>query len=210
MCIVAGIIFAATNSRACEKTVVYANEFEKDTQGIPTLEGYLFGGYYVDDESGADEKKPLTSIEGLEAGTYWAKFVPADVLGIKAQVSANIVADDRGDKTVENKENNAIRFVTSIDSTEYKHIGFVIQKGPNAEPDTVQTTKYVYSELYYIDSTKGVQSASAGEYFCKDVSQYFKTFTITKVPEVAFNTDITVTPYWDTWDETRVFGTTSM
>lgn len=210
MCVAAGIIFAAINSKACEKTVEYTKEFEKDTQGIPTLEGYLFGGYYVDDESDVDGKKPLTSIEGLAVGTYYAKFVPADVLGIKAQISANIVADDRGDKTVENKENNAIRFVTSIDSTEYKHIGFVIQKGPEATADTVETTKYVYPELYYIDPEEGVQSANAGEIFCKDVSAFFKTFTITQVPQTVFNTDITVTPYWDTLDGTRVYGKTSI
>lgn len=167
------------------------------------LSDYIFGGWYTN--TGTEDKPVYSPVREPELNEkYVAKWVPAEVLGIQAQISNNILEDN-----TETQDNNKIRFVTSIDSTAYSKIGFEIKKG-DAAAEVVDTTNKVFSTLYYIDTTEAsennVEEADAGSVFCEGVSEYFKTYTITSIPDTAFNTDITVRPYWDTLDGTRVYG----
>ena len=86
---------------------------EKGT--YPKADGYLFAGWYtqeVQDKAYALRDKEPT-------GTTYALFVPVDVLGVKAQVSAQLC-----DGKITDVDNEAsIRFVTSIPSLCFKEVG---------------------------------------------------------------------------------------
>lgn len=174
---------------------------------------WLFAGWF-------DEEGNAVSTD-TKSGTYNAKFVPADILGVQAQVNYELydgdtTNDDTKIYTIDGKEEEkgagAIRFVTSVDTLDYSKIGFKITRGTGAEED--RANNKVYQRLY---ATKELGNASSKtdefkpkELFNKDASTYFKTWTYTKVPSSVYDMDITVTPYWVTLDGTTVKGTTSV
>lgn len=167
------------------------------------LKGYLFAGWYTKSDEGTTYD-PVSN--PTLNGTYYAKYVPEEVLDIKAQISGTLLNTDTTDDA-----KSSIRFVTSIDSTDYKQISFNIKR-PNKEYDA-EATKYVYKELYAVDATKAdddnlLKTYKPSEFHA--TSQFFKTWTISNVPDTAYDTDITVTPYWVTLDGTRVEGTKSI
>lgn len=199
VCMAFAILFTVFGTKASGETtgVVYEPCTKENT--VPTKGGFLFGGWY---QAGNDEE-PVTNPE--QGKTYYAKFVPENVLGIKAQVSNTILADST-EKTA------AIRFVTTIDSVQYRKIGFLIQKG-TGEVKEANVTNTVYESLYQVtdqDGTLGNTPEEVSPAIFDAASKYFKTYTIRKVPDSAYNTDITVTPYWITLDGTKVMGTKSI
>ncbi len=199
VCMAFAIFFTAFRTNANEGTtsIVYEQRTKEDS--VPTKEGFLFGGWYQEEN---DENAVVSPEQGK---TYYAKFVPEDVLGIKAQVSNTILEDNTA-------QTAAIRFVTTVDSTQYKKIGFLVQKG-TGEVTEANVTNIVYEKLYQVTDQNGslgtVLEEVAPDIFAP-ASKFFKTYTIRKVPDSAYNTDITVTPYWITLDGTRVEGTKSI
>lgn len=164
-------------------------------------EGYLFAGWYT--MEGTTYKAVSNPTEGAE---YYAKFVPEEVLGIKAQISKTLTDD--------NAENDgttaAIRFVTSIDNSKaYQHVGFNIKKGSTGTAEDAKTTNYIYRTLYAVNASdsNGEAEEYVPEELFHEASYYFKTWTIRNIAEAAYNTEITVIPYWITLDGTRVEGT---
>ncbi len=199
VCMAFAILFTVFGTKASGETtgVVYEPCTKENT--VPTKAGFLFGGWY---QAGNDEE-PVTNPE--QGKTYYAKFVPENVLGIKAQVSNTILADST-------EQTAAIRFVTTIDSVQYRKIGFLIQKG-TGEAKEANVTNTVYESLYQVtdqDGTLGNTPEEVSPAIFDAASKYFKTYTIRKVPDSAYNTDITVTPYWITLDGTKVMGTKSI
>ncbi len=175
---------------------------------------YLYAGLY---KSGTTEdtlvaKNVVIESKVTEGSTYVAKFLPEGVMGIKAQVSEALLSNPEA-------TTSSVRFVTAVDSVLYKEVGFSItREGDTEGADPIQLvkegtiSKYVYEKLYGVDVT----SANPGEpleYTPKDIhalANYFKTYTVTNVPEEAYNKDLTVTPYWITYDGVTVEGTTGI
>lgn len=175
---------------------------------------YIYAGLY---KSGTTVEKlvaknVVTETNVVEGSTYVAKFVPEGVMGIKAQVSEALL--NNPDSTT-----SSVRFVTAVDSVLYKEVGFSItREGDTEGAEPIQLvkegtiSKYVYEKLYGVDVT----SENPGEpleYTPKDIhalANYFKTYTVTNVPETAYNKDLTVTPYWITYDGVTVEGTTGI
>lgn len=183
----------------------WKSETYKDDEGkgiAPEApEGYLFAGWYTKEGT---TYKPVSN--PVEDANYFAKFVPEKVLGMKAQISKTLTDD--------NAENDgttaAIRFVTSIDnSKEYKHVGFNIKKGSSGTAEDAKTTDYIYRTIYAVGATdsNGKAEEYVPEELFHEASYYFKTWTIGNIKEAAYNTEITVIPYWITLDGTRVEGT---
>lgn len=174
--------------------------------------GYLYAGMYSEfDETNTDNAS--TSVKFPKDGEkYLVKFIPSEVLTIKAQVS-----DVLFDEVVTNDTSSSIRMVTSIDSVEYKHVGFIIKKG-DGDPSYAKTTYYVQKKLYAIDYDTNITNdellKTAKEYTPQELfhaeSTFFKTWTIKKIPDTAYNTDITIVPYYITFDGTEVQGTTGI
>lgn len=212
LCMAVVMIFTVFQADASNesKTVKYEGNYTYSSEKYidsttqekiaPQLEGYLFAGWYTFDGTTYNAVK-----NPQENTTYYAKFVPEEVLDIKAQVSDKLFDDD-----TTNDGTAAIRFVTSLDnSMSYQKVGFNIKKGSTGEAKDADTTDYVYRTLYAVGATDG--SGKAEEYTPEDLfhseSYYFKTWTITNIDQGAYNTDVTVIPYWITLDGTRVEGT---
>lgn len=183
----------------------WKSETYKDDEGkgiAPDApEGYLFAGWYTKEGT---TYKPVSN--PVEDANYFAKFVPEKVLGMKAQISKTLTDDN-----VENDGTTAaIRFVTSIDNSKaYKHVGFNIKKGSSGTAEDAKTTDYVYRTIYAVGATdsNGKAEDYVPEELFHEASYYFKTWTIGNIKEAAYNTEITVIPYWITLDGTRVEGT---
>lgn len=161
---------------------------------------YIFSGWYLD-ENGT---KALTESEANSAtsGAY-AKFVPKDVLSIKAQVSANLLNPDTDDDAT-----GAIRFVTTVDSKQYSKVGFMFDIQGGAQ-DYEVANEYVYTALFAVDPVTGekgeAEKLTPEETFCS-LSKYFKTCTFYNIPQSQYDVAITATPFWVTVDGTYVEG----
>lgn len=154
-------------------------------------EGYIFAGWYAD----MDGATALT--ENFTDDTAYAKFVSEKVLSIKAQVTAGTKFDTTNPV--------AIRFVTSVDSLNYKKVGFdfVIFDENNTRLGR-ETTK-VYENLYGLGSGGKVLNYMPQHVF-DGMSQYFMAYTLTGITNEAFGHGITARPYWITLDGTKVYG----
>lgn len=197
--------------------------YKKDESGTVTAEhGYIFAGwYYVEQETTTDDNGVTTITETLkpcssfpvntssEAGTaeidstqakdYYAKFVDASVLTVKAQILAGTTAES---------EKTNMRFVTTVDSLNYQSVGFEIkynEKVLNPSSNTVfKTIKAVDTE------DQRVLISDAKEAFDNMVSEYFLSYRIDNIPKEAFAVEFTVTPSWVTLDGTKVVGETAV
>lgn len=188
-----------------ESVVEYSNiaQFRGTIYTAPTKGGYVFAGWYRDTEC----KEPIGV--DVKEGSAFAKFVPEQVLGVKTQVSVNVLPPNQTDENTK----GAIRFVTSVDSLDYAEVGFYINIGETGE--TVYANSKVYDKLFYIDTNGTSVSKDPEEaktmtpqaLFCSE-SQYFKTQTFVGIPSSQFDVEITVAPFWKTLDGTIVRGNT--
>ncbi len=155
---------------------------------------WIFAGWYRDE----DCTKAYTNISASTTSAY-AKFVPADVLSVRLQLTAG---------TEQSSQTTNMRLVSSVDSLQYKYVGFEIYYKGATKPVTVKATK-VYERI--------VASAESGvdyDYSPKvmDVeSQYFVTATILNIANKNFGyddptTNFYIRPYWRTLDGTTVYG----
>lgn len=137
--------------------------------------------------------------QGTTRSDVYAKYVDRDVLGVKAQVTVD---------TYDKSNYTDIRFMTSVDSLNYKEVGFEIEltnpytgkKAPRIHKST-----YVYKKILAMTKEKEVEDYSAKQIFSTE-SEYFKTFKIKNVPNWAFSEEFTVQPYWITLDGVKVYG----
>lgn len=160
-------------------------EYSNATAGTaPTdaadMDGYVFAGWFTD----KDCNKAFT---GTNEKAY-AKYVDKAVLTIKSQ------AGNDGTK---------IRFVTTVDSLNYKSVGFEIMFcGKKADLAKTKTTKVYTSLNQYVDGTKKPVAPTV----FSPVSNYFAAFTVTGVPNDKATEKFTVRAYWETLDGTIVWG----
>ena len=219
ICLAAILLFAAIQTKASDTTTEdiklvtienYTSDKLQTEIGNQREAGYLYAGLYKSGTTTVDElvaRNVVVNPNNDETSTYVAKFVPEGVMGIRAQVSSSLLSNP-------NAENSSIRFVTAIDSVLYREVGFSITRvGDDGEPFELvipeNVTNYVYEQLYGVDVTSS-NPGEPMEYTPKDIhalAKYFKTYTITNVPANAFNTDLTVIPYWVTHDGVTVEGT---
>lgn len=180
----------------------------------PVMEGYVFGGWFQEasDES-ADNVEKLTSPDGnttksciplteseLTEGVpekAYAKFVPAQVLSVKAQNLAG---------TTEKTETTYVRVISSLDSKNYQKVGFDIwlanqvQLFKNDEEQTPLETDKIYDGLLVGDEKRHATEIFGG------VSKYVSVWQLTGINNSNFSKIIYVRPYWITMDGTKVEG----
>lgn len=177
------------------------------TKTAPVEEGYVFGGWFQEAdeatkgaEKSADEKyyAPLTESDLTKAipERAYAKFVPAQVLSIKAQNQANVE---------ETSQKTHVRIISSADSTNYKKFGFEIYRA-NTKPllnennEPILETTYLYTGLKEGDNVKTVAEVFGGE------SEYLFVWQMNNVGNSNFKKIIYARPYWVTKDGTTVRG----
>lgn len=166
----------------------YAKFIKYRTEGAytaPTKEGYLFAGWFTDEAC----KNPL--VDGVavdETKTYYAKFVDKYAQVVKRQI--------RESKSDSKKLD--LRLVTTLDSLDYKEVGFIVDFGDDIPILTHPFTK-AYKTLHGADILYHPNIFSAA-------SKYFATLLITNIPVETLGAEriVTVTTYWVTYDGTTV------
>ena len=166
----------------------------------PTKPGYVFGGWYTKNDT---KYTPIREAEivdkGVEAfeGAY-AKFVPAYVLSVKAQLQKTTEDDaTRGDSTF-------LRVISAVDSTQYKNVGFDVLFNKKTPFSDEENKKTVITTVY--ESLKNDE----GEIFATEEfgspATHFSVLKINSIKAKNYTKVIYVTPYWTTMDGTKVEG----
>lgn len=156
-----------------------------ETYTHPKKQGFVFAGWYTD----AEYTKPLSKTK--TSGYAYAKFVDEKVLTVKFQIMAN---------TTKNSEFTDLRILTSVDTLQYKEVGFdVTIYGKSL---LCQGTEVYETVSAYVDNRGLVCDPSV----FSEESEYFVTHRITKITNSAFSVPITVAPQWTTLDGTVVKG----
>lgn len=209
-------IFATTNSVKASENAIEIQEsvqFIKNSEldeneridllfgeKAPTKDGYFFGGWY---EEINGKKQPIKTVEQKDGvtGEIYAKFVPAQVLSVKAQ-------NHSGTKnTTDQSGVTSTRVISAVDSLDYLKVGFEVWLG-----DTligIQETKDVYSNLIVTkennvgEETK--QSYQANLLFGEAATKFI-VLRLNNVGEDLWEQDIFVRPYWQTFDGVTVKG----
>lgn len=150
----------------------------------PVREGQLFAGWYTD----AALTQPLG--QNVTSGYAYAKFVDEQTLTLKFQITGSTTAAS---------DSTDLRLLTAVNSLDMNWVSFETVFG-DAKLQSLRST-HVYSQV----NANGVSLGAASEHFGSDAG-YYATFTITGVPQSAFDTTFTVTPSWQTLDGTQVFG----
>ena len=95
--------------------------------------------------------------------------------------------------------------MTTVDSLDYKEVGFKITVGGSSNPKEKSSTT-VYSSLYGVgQNSDEIMTYVPSEEF-SPVSKYFNTYSFFKLRESNFDTVFKVQPYWVTLDGTKVYG----
>lgn len=197
-----GTVFAEESDYWITKEYAEISEYRvENNYTSPALDGedgqnYVFAGWFTD--SSCTKKTALKA--DVKSGSAYAKFVPKKVLGLKAQVNAELCDTDTS-----NDETGAIRFITSVDSDAYAKVGFFI-KVAGSEKENEKSSNQVYKTLRVKigegDSEQDGERTPATEF--DPASQFFKTWTVTSVTPKDYGREFTVTPYWKTLDGTIV------
>lgn len=144
------------------------------------MDGYVFAGWFTDE----DCTVPLTG-----TGAAYAKYVDKNVLTVKAQVNQNT--------------NNDIRFVTTVDSLDYKLVGFeIVFCNKKASLEKTKTTTVYQSLNQFVDGNNTPVSPTV----FSPASNFFAAFTVRNVPSDKTSEKFTVRAYWITLDGTPVYG----
>jgi len=146
---------------------------------------WIFAGWYE------DQACTTTVDKTTESGTYWAKFVPSEVLSAKCQVSAD---------TTSATSTSKLRIVSTVDSLKYSQVGFDL--GFKGKKMSYSTSK-VFSKIEA--ATDGVAYGFSPNIFDLQ-SEYFITATLINIKNEDFDEGILIKPYWVTKDGTKVYG----
>ena len=157
----------------------------------PTGKGYedwIFAGWF----KGQSEADAISS--KTKTGTYYAKFVPAEVLSVKCQVPDETEAGQEG--------NSKMRIISTIDSKRYNKVGFDITVEGRENPINYESTSVAKS---IVARNEGVDYNYSPNIFDLK-SNYFITVTINNIPSDYFDKGFFIRPYWVTKDNTKVYG----
>lgn len=176
--------------------------------------GYLFGGWfkYTDENTVGSVIRDASDVGG--DSYVYAKFVPARLAGVSCQVGVD----------AESNGSTSLRVVSTVDSTDYKAVGFNVygrEKDNSGTYDwtmyeyntnsTAQSTK-VYSGLqtYKLDTSRDVVKDDVkypADIFGVDAEGFkFTTMSLSGIAASYYGLTIVVRPYWITMDGTYVEG----
>lgn len=146
---------------------------------------------------------PYKTIE-KETPSAYAKFVPAYVLSVKAQIDTTTAENGAGDGKAA-----SIRIVSSVDNKDYQKVGFDIllanrhkvYKDPASGKQEPLETTAIYTGL----KVGNAEPIEASKIF-GTASQYLNVWRLDEIIDVNDSKIINVTPYWITMDGTKVEG----
>lgn len=215
--VISGVNIAPNTAEAAASTDIVTTSYEVAEEEFNTVSDllgknapsnkpdgdYLFGGWYAD----SDCTVPVKSESELEAvrdydlgdadGNAYAKWVPASVLGIKAQNVAGVKEDS---------EKANMRLITSVDSLDYKEVGFKVEINNNSANAIDERSTKVYDKLFYTPSGSSETLQAAAKDMFGSSAKYFATLCLEGIPSYGFDDIVYARPYWVTADGTKVFG----
>ena len=161
----------------------------------PSASGKVFAGWYWDPTYDVPVSKTVTE------GYAFAKFADADVLTVKTQRDLKEYSDGK----------RKLRIVTSVDSMDYKEVGFILtyHNSAGAEKTVKASSTVVYQSLQgYINET--TQETYLPTAFSPESIRFCAFKLVASSSLVNSNlSGIAAQPYWITADGTTVYGATS-
>lgn len=195
-----GIEYGISSEKEAE---MLANEEEVTYSTADENAEYLFGGWYFlggNDENDDVMLCPVSDdnlsyvVGGVEYydqyGLYFAKWVPASILSVKAQNTAGVTGDSASTNT---------RILSAVDSLDYNEVGFEIKLNNNKDLGELKTTK-VYDKLIGSGNTY-----TANQIFGSGAT-HFVVWRLNGIEKDNFEKIIYVRPYWVTADGVTVKG----
>jgi len=175
-----------------EKTDVA--EMFGNQEKIPTADGvyanWLFAGWYEENTC----NKPIRNVNAIPEEGAYAKFVNPEVMSIKLQNGAD------AENTEATKTN--MRIVSSVDSLNYKKVGFEIAKKGESARNVDTTTVY---ERIVANATSGVEYQYSPKVVGTE-SEHFVTVTVLNILKGDYDKEYFIKPYWITLDGVKVYG----
>lgn len=147
----------------------------------PTKSGKTFAGWYQDQQ--------YTTPRTQSFGAGYAKFINEKVLTTKFQYA---------------NDGSAIRFLSTVDNTDYSEVGFIFHgkyKGFSINKIT-KNTIHLYTAIK-------AEGASIRPSVFNEQSKYFFAYTIRGMENASENSSWSVTPFFVTLDGTKVYGKTA-
>ena len=147
-------------------------------------EDWLFAGWFTTEDCETAYKE--------STGSAYAKFVPAEVLSVKCQVTSGTNASST--------DKSKMRFITTVDSLQYSEIGFNIEYNGKTLHTPIKT---VFKTIVATDN--GIKYPYVPQIF-NEQSNYFGTVILNNIPNNSFPKPFYIEPYWKTLDGTIVYG----
>ena len=148
---------------------------------------WIFAGWFTNEGGTTYLDKSSNS------GEAYAKFVPAELLNVKCQVTAGTDAySDAAD----------LRLVTSVPSRDYQAAGFDVYYNNNTKAVNCEET-VVFKRIN--SNTNGLEFGYSPKAIDEE-SEYFVTHKLVNIINKNFDKKFEVKPYWITLDGTKVYG----
>ena len=163
--------------------------------GDTTPGEWLFAGWFTNSDCTSALSSSVVYTEGsaVNSGPYYAKFVPADVLSVKCQITAG---------TASGVEETVLRCISTVDSLKYKGVGLHLVR-PDGTVGKMEKSKV--SKRIYAREDIDVEAYSYSPKVVDTESEYF--FSATEiVNKDNFGKQYIVKPYWISKDGTTVWG----
>lgn len=228
MLVVAGSFAVPTSANAADERYVeeiegvrYVKYKEYDNENYPPLGiepgrpggapeysgvnddyGFLFAGWFVKREG---LYTPLQAKGDVREGEeVYAKYVPANVLSVKCQNQA---------ETSQSTPTTNIKLISSVDSLNYRTIGFELYRisidGQYYKTTTIGSveTKWTYDYLFIYGQNvaDGAQQYAPSDVF-GGAAKYFTTWQLSNIAQENYSKIIGVRPFWVTMDGVKVYG----
>lgn len=201
--IVSGVMITLVEAKATDTTVIYescdiSSYWTTTTKTAPSKPGYVFGGWYTKSESTytvLKEADITTDSDGKANITdTYAKYVPAQVLSVKAQNESGTSAGDG--------QASSVRVISAIDSTDYQKVGFKVLVNNKNDLGTLETTQ-IFNGL---EVSGDLASPYSAEEIFGAPAKYLSVWRLDNIADAYDAKIINVTPYWITPDGTKVEG----
>ena len=201
--VMSGMMIAPAEVEAANTAVTYescdmASYWSTSKKTAPVKAGYVFGGWYT--KSGTTytalkEANITTDSSGKAnvSGTY-AKYVPAQILSVKAQNASGVAASDG--------KAASVRVISALDSTDYQKVGFKVLVNNKNDLGTLETTK-IFNGLQVEGDSSSPYSAEA---IFGAPAAYLSVWRLDNIADKNDVKILNVTPYWITMDGTKVEG----
>lgn len=165
----------------------------------PTRNDYVFGGWYKKTDTSwtaiKDSERDTTT---FNANVY-AKFVPAEVLSVRAQL------DKDAERDKNNTEKAYLRLLSAVNGLDYQKVGFEIWYNKiyeEKDEDASNITK-VFEKIKNSETDNQEISASA---IFGEAATHFSVLRLEDIYQGNYEFVIHVTPTWTTLDGTTVRG----